>query len=413
MDEAARARLEHEALKALHACRASLLGTHGFIATLAMQLELVPVWDFRMPTAATDALRIYVRPDWLLALSFEQRTFVLAHEVMHCAMLHFARTMTGDHRLWNIAWDHEVNDLLLADGMTPPESMVWFPERKGWSAEQVYNQLVDAEDGGPTERGPHCDVHLGQPIDGIERRGEGEPLEVDPRFTPELERSALDAWPHRVRGALNARGAGVGSAIEQRLINRTREAALPWRSMLAAFVTRAFSGSAQWLPPARRHVHRGVYLPSRRGERLKITVAVDTSGSTTWALPDFFAELAGIVAAFPRYELTLIACDDVIHSVEVFSEDRPLSVDTATLVGGGGTDLCPPFAWLAERAYDVDVMVYLTDGFGPAPDAAPAWPVLWVLVPNGRTPAPWADAVWMEAAPVHEVSEGLGSLAPT
>ena len=40
MDEAARARLEHEALKALHACRASLLGTHGFIATLAMQLEL-------------------------------------------------------------------------------------------------------------------------------------------------------------------------------------------------------------------------------------------------------------------------------------------------------------------------------------------------------------------------------------
>lgn len=397
MDETARARLEDEALQALHLCRASLLGSHGFIATLAMQLELVPVWDFRMPTAATDALRIYVRPDWLLALSFEQRTFVLAHEVMHCAMLHFARTMTGDHRLWNIAWDHEVNDLLLADGMTPPESMVWFPERTGWSAEQVFNQLVEANDDVPTARGPNCDVHLGHPPDGVEQRADDEQLEVDPRFMPELERTALEAWPHRVRTALNGRGAGAASAVERRLVQRTRETTMPWRAMLAAFVTRAFGGASQWLPPSRRHLHRGVFLPSRRGETLKITVAVDTSGSTTLALPAFLSELAGIVTAFPRYELTLIACDDAIHSVEVFSEDRPLSIDAATLAGGGGTDLCPPFEWLSERNHDVDVMVYLTDGFGPAPDVAPAWPVLWVLVPEGRAPAPWADVVWMDA----------------
>jgi predicted metal-dependent peptidase len=399
MTDDERARLELEALNTLHASRASLLGSHGFLATLAMQVELVTVWDFRLPTAATDARRVYVRPDWLLSLSFEQRTFVLAHEVMHCAMLHFTRVMSGEHRLWNLAWDHEVNDLLIKDGLTPPQDLVWFPAWSGQSAEQVYNQLLVSEEEAGTTRSPNCDVHLGQPLAEPTGEGDGDgkggvPLEIDPRFLPELERDALDAWPHQVRVALN-RGWGTELAVVERLITRNREAVLPWRSMLAAFVTRASGGSSQWLPPARRHVHRGVYLPSRRHEELKIAVAIDTSGSTTPDLPAFLAELAGIVAAFPRYELTVIACDMVVHSVEVYSEDRPLSTDAVVLGGGGGTDLRPPFAWIEAHSADVDVMVYLTDGFGPAPEHAPPWPVLWVLVPDGKPPAPWAQVVWM------------------
>ncbi|MFC4976714.1 hypothetical protein ACFPTY_19975 [Halomonas beimenensis] len=35
----------------------------------------------------------------------------------------------------------------------------------------------------------------------------------------------------------------------------------------------------QWLPPSRRHIHRGLYLPSRYGSHLELTVALDNSGS--------------------------------------------------------------------------------------------------------------------------------------
>jgi predicted metal-dependent peptidase len=35
----------------------------------------------------------------------------------------------------------------------------------------------------------------------------------------------------------------------------------------------------------------------------------------------------------------------------------------ASLKGGGGTRFKPAFDWVAEHAQDVDVMVYLTDGY--------------------------------------------------
>jgi predicted metal-dependent peptidase len=35
----------------------------------------------------------------------------------------------------------------------------------------------------------------------------------------------------------------------------------------------------------------------------------------------------------------------------------------ASLKGGGGTRFKPAFEWVAEHAQDVDVMVYLTDGY--------------------------------------------------
>ncbi len=38
-------------------------------------------------------------------------------------------------------------------------------------------------------------------------------------------------------------------------------------------------------------------------------------------------------------------------------------------------------------------MVYLTDGFGPAPATPPPWPVLWALAPRGTAPAPWGEVV--------------------
>jgi predicted metal-dependent peptidase len=69
-------------------------------------------------------------------------------------------------------------------------------------------------------------------------------------------------------------------------------------------------------------------------------------------------------------------------------------------VGGGGTDFRPFFALVDESDAFTDattVAVYLTDGFGEFPSAAPPYPVLWVVTPGGLDDErfPFGDVVRM------------------
>lgn len=138
-----RTRLEGQALRALADARRELLGSHPFLANLALRMELIPVWDSRCPTASTDGKHVYFRPDWMLAQNETDRVFVLAHEVGHCALGHFRRELSGPHELWNLAFDHEVNDLLMRDGLAAPEGCVHFRMFPEHSAEQVFDFLQD------------------------------------------------------------------------------------------------------------------------------------------------------------------------------------------------------------------------------------------------------------------------------
>ena len=71
--------------------RQKLLMKLPFTGSLVMRLDLVPVSDARLPTAATDGDRVFVDIDFYAKLSGAERLFVLAHEVWHCALLHFLR----------------------------------------------------------------------------------------------------------------------------------------------------------------------------------------------------------------------------------------------------------------------------------------------------------------------------------
>ncbi|MBE0507045.1 MAG: M48 family metalloprotease [Marinospirillum sp.] len=85
--------LKQQALQTWVADRARLLLQHPFTASLALHLELVPVVDSRVMTAATDGRRVFFNPLLLQTLTADQRLFVLAHEVWHCAARHFDRQL--------------------------------------------------------------------------------------------------------------------------------------------------------------------------------------------------------------------------------------------------------------------------------------------------------------------------------
>jgi len=145
------------------------------------------------------------------------------------------------------------------------------------------------------------------------------------------------------------------------------------------------------LPPARRQIYRGLYLPSMRTEALRVAVAIDTSGSTQEDLPIFLSELESLLTEFDRVEVTVIECDAKISRVRVLTESSVSELGSGAFKGGGGTDLRPPFTYLESSP--PACLIYLTDGDGPAPQRAPGFPVLWVLTEHGTSPTSWGQSV--------------------
>lgn len=103
----------------------------GFIGKLRF------IYTFRIQTQATDGYNLFVNPQFTYNLNLLQKTFVLAHEVMHCLLNHMRRGREHDPNRSNVAADYEVN-ITLAD--IPPFS-VGMMKDMGALVEEKYRKL--------------------------------------------------------------------------------------------------------------------------------------------------------------------------------------------------------------------------------------------------------------------------------
>jgi predicted metal-dependent peptidase len=374
--------------------RVRLLAYQPFLASLAMRMDLKAVIDARLPTAATDGQRLYFSVPFMAGLSEAERMFVIAHEVWHCAALHFARRGDRDHKRWNVAIDHEVNNLLIGEGLTMPDGGIHFQEWIGLNAEEVYDRLPSSERFLPG-RGASADLHESA-LDDEADLDEDQP--VDPDYTPSPDPRIWREWPRRVHAAAQQvyRQPGNQPGWLKRLLELHGPPALPWQELLRRFVDRTRGERYQWTPPNRRHVTQGLYLPGRRsGERLSLAVAIDTSGSTCFEIPIFMRELNAILLSYGRFEVRLLCCDTRVHFDETFSDERPLP-RKLELGGGGGTDLRPVFERLSESG--TRALLFMTDGYADIPQRSPNWPVLWCLPSTGQKPGDWGQVLRLPPA---------------
>lgn len=100
------------------------------------------VADDRIGTAATDGHRIIYSPKFFSTLSDEQKQFVFAHEVMHVAFNHILRSKGRNQRLWNIATDSVINQILKNEKLPMTEGGVDIAEAVNHSAEEMYEKLL-------------------------------------------------------------------------------------------------------------------------------------------------------------------------------------------------------------------------------------------------------------------------------
>jgi predicted metal-dependent peptidase len=118
---------------------------------------------------------------------------------------------------------------------------------------------------------------------------------------------------------------------------------------------------------------------------------IDTSGSMRTPLLERIAREPDWLARSHR--VTVVACDVMVHRT------YPYRGRLRRVYGRGGTDLRPAFAAAVLSTIKPEVIVYFTDGYGPAPATAPGIPVVWCLAPGGQKPMPWGRAIILPEEP--------------
>jgi Uncharacterized protein conserved in bacteria len=136
----------------VEALRRRLRVKYPFFGSITAAAELIA--DPEIATSATDGRRIYYNPDYMAALSEEERLFVLAHEVCHIAFDHVFRSAGKDPSLWDLATDAVVNAFLEEDGLSPVPGAIDLPEALQYDAEELYSMLQSSRHGNPDRRRP-------------------------------------------------------------------------------------------------------------------------------------------------------------------------------------------------------------------------------------------------------------------
>ncbi len=147
---------------------------------------------------------------------------------------------------------------------------------------------------------------------------------------------------------------------------------------------RYFRDDYTLLPPSKKLLSYGIYLPSSISQTFRLVIAVDSSGSVDEVLlNEFLSEVNFLMSLVQNYQIELLVCDDKIHSHKTFYSGDSLEVE---LKGGGGTDFRPVFKYIEDELDDVKLLLYFTDLEGFFPDISPNYAVKWVTKKEKEVP---------------------------
>lgn len=425
----------------LSAARTRLILDKPFLGALVLRLPMIAADDEWCKTVATDARAFYYNPEYIDALSLEQTQFVLSHEALHCALSHFARRHHRQKHRWDLACDLAINPLLIADGLTPCPDALYLQEFAEMTAEEIYpcldehenltphdDHVYDEENEGGGGRqgagGQHESSEKGslggdqqqrkspdntggrgdaeRPEQSRQEPGEGEPQVEQPQSEggaganqppplscDEMENLSVQ-WQQRLAGAAQqAMQAGKLSGPLRRIIDHLLQPQLPWRMLLARYLSVTAREDFNYARPSRRDGE--FIMPSLKSHELDVVVALDTSGSIgDKDMTEFVSEINALKGQI-RARVTLLACDSGLigdgWSYEPWEEfELP-----QTFHGGGNTDFRPVFEWVENEQRRPDVLVYFTDAQGRFPEREPPYPTVWLI--KGKATVPWGQRI--------------------
>lgn len=422
------------------AARTRLILDKPFLGALVLRLPLCSADPSWCPTTGTDARQFYYNAEYIRSLKSSELQFVLAHEALHCALSHFSRRQHRVTHRWDLACDYAINPILLAEGLTPPSSVHVLSSYVGMTAEEIYPLLDDnnqsetmdqhlydkqnqKNEGGQNQQNNPLDQHNQQnKLDASSEQNKKDssgkqnnsknasedmlceqqkdhnpdlsgPLLMPPPALNESERAELDEqWQQRLAGAAQqAQQSGKISAALKRMVELKLAPTLPWRALLARYLTSTARDDYSWARPSSRRGGTAIF-PSLKSTQINAVIAVDVSGSISdKEIQAYLGEINAIKGQI-RSSISLIPCDSQIAPSypRHFEAWEEINFEDS-IQGGGSTDFAPVFELISVQDLAPDILIYFTDGLGSFPTIPPAYPVVWLV--KGKKNMPWGQRI--------------------
>jgi predicted metal-dependent peptidase len=336
--------------------------------------------------------------------SLEQQA-LLEHVIKHLLHLHPVRGRGHHHLTWDVATDLAINPSIDNMPLQAPQPVA-FRLETGLAAEEYARFLKNDFDLGTLEGEGIGDLDQsqgGQSGQGVQEKLDEQtsPRPVDDHriwseadATPEC--LAEQAVRDMVREAHRKAHGEVPEDVSELVDGWLAPPMIPWQQVLRQFIGTAgrIGRQSTWQRQHRRFQHDTPGTRKRR--QLNLLVAIDVSEST---------DEGPLREAFAR-ELLQIARGRDSHITVLYAHSRIRRIDTyrssqavAEVVHGGGfTDLRPVFDYAKQMHPLPAAIIYLTDGYGPAPQEM-EFPTLWVLTPDGQKPVEWGVELRLGAEP--------------
>lgn len=364
---------DRAAREALISARVVLLMKHPFFGNLATRLTLKNA-DSWLTTAATEGRNLFYNAKFVNALDQQELEFLVAHEVLHIVYDHIGRREERNPKLSNIAADFAVNGDLVKHNigrMITTVDCLYDKKYDGWCYEAIYDDLLENADE------MTLDEYLDQLLD---EHISGEP---GAEMTEEQRQQIRDEFREAVLSAARAESdPGRIPASVRQMIESITEPKIGWRELLPQTIQSAFKSDFTWLRPSRRSWHLDAVLPgSDREKHIDIAMFMDASGSCTQMLPDFLAEVRGVMEQFQSFRVFLATFDTQVYNPQVFTPENLHDITEYEVQGGGGTLFQPIWDFLKENEIAPERLVILTD-LCPSDNS-------W------RSEASYADTLWI------------------
>jgi predicted metal-dependent peptidase len=363
-------------------------------------------------------LKLVVNPEYMEKQDPTTRVAILKHEMLHIAMQHLGMfDQFADKKLLNVAADLEINQYISTElkGSTWEGLDIKDGEFKGVklplkAGTRTYYDLLQKELdeydkqqqssglGTGSDNGGNGDV-VGDEKDETSNSGEGsgegegfaewfrsggngeehslwEEFENLSEAEKKLIQKQID---HQLKDVAEqtkrSRGTVPGelSSYIEKLFEKV-EAVIDWKQYLRRFGTRSAkieTKKTRKKPNIRFGSGPAIKIKPKRNT----LVAIDTSGSVSdQDLIEFFNEIDAIHKTGTT--VTIMECDSYVHRTYQYEGNKQ---DVLRVCGRGGTSFDPVMEEIFKAPGKYQNLIYLTDGYAPAPQRVPMVPILWVI----------------------------------
>jgi len=351
--------------------KAKLLVEYPYFGTLASKLELVVNDDIE--SFKSNGKKLEFREAYLDELTIAEVEFLLANGAMHQVLLHENRKNNRSGWLWQMATDIAINDMLLQNKMVMPYGAQYRQRFSGMYAEAIYAELKDE-----ILRKDEDLEYEADDADDVERKeSEQERLQEEILQEQLLAEEAISLLESQMK-------IGKAPVSIERFFKIRGFSKLNWRELLREAIDRYVCDDYTLMPPSKKLLYQGIYLPSNISNTFRLVIAIDSSGSVDEALLDeFLSEVSFLMEQLQNYTVDIIICDEKIHSYTTFQTGETLEVK---IVGGGGTDFRPAFEFIEQNIDEVKLLLYFTDLEGIFPKEVPEYEVRWVTQKEADVP---------------------------